>query len=88
MKGFLKYWNPPKRSVDTVGRSVSVSEARKVGTSPTFDQTPRNKVLRGIKPCGTTFKNEYFCEFEKEFKNVLGCEFGDYIGLIRGKNQR
>jgi hypothetical protein len=31
-----------------------------------------------VKPRGTTFKNEYFCELEKEFKNILGCEFGDY----------
>ena len=58
--------------------------------------SPLNKVLRGIRPrgtksCGvrgTTFKNEYFCEFEKEFKNILGCEFGDYMGSIRGKTQR
>jgi hypothetical protein len=27
----------------------------------------------------------YFCEFEKELKNILGCEFGDYIGSIRRK---
>jgi hypothetical protein len=51
-------------------------------------QTPQNKVLKGIKPRGTTFKNEYFCEFEKEFKNILGCEYRDYMGWIRGKNQR
>jgi hypothetical protein len=51
-------------------------------------QTPRNKVLRGIKPRGTTFKNEYFCNFEKEFKNILGCEFRDYMGSIHRKNQR
>jgi hypothetical protein len=50
--------------------------------------TPLNKVLRGIRPRGTTFKNEYFCEFEKESENILGCEFGDYMGSIRGKNQR
>ncbi len=38
MKQFFRYRNPLKRSVDTVGRSVSVSvsEAWKVGTSPTF----------------------------------------------------
>ena len=48
--------------------------------------TPRNKVLQGIKPRGTTFKNEYFYEFEKEFKNILECEVGDYMGSIRGKN--
>ncbi len=41
-----------------------------------------------IKPRRITFKNEYFCEFEKEFKNSLRCEFGDYRGSIRGKNQR
>jgi hypothetical protein len=56
--------------------------------SPAGYQTPRNKVLRGIKLCVTTFKNKYFCEFEKEFKNILGCEFGDYMGSIHGKKQR
>jgi hypothetical protein len=55
---------------------------------PAGYQTPRNKVLRGIKPRETTFKNEYCCEFEKEFKNILGCKFGDNMGSIRGKNQR
>ncbi len=50
--------------------------------------TPLNKVLRVIRPRGTTFKNEYFSEFEKEFPNILGCEFGDYMGSIRGKTQR
>jgi hypothetical protein len=49
---------------------------------------PAEQVLRGIKPRGTTFKNEYFCEFEKEFKDILGFEFRDYMGSIRGKNQR
>jgi hypothetical protein len=60
--------------------------------------TPINKVLRGIRPrgtksCGgikpreTTLKNKYFREFEKEFKNVLGCEFGDYMGSIREKTR-
>ncbi len=47
--------------------------------------TPQNSVLRGIKPPGTTFIYEYFCEFEKELKNILGCEFGDYMGSIHGK---
>jgi hypothetical protein len=55
---------------------------------PAGSDTSLNKVLRGIRPRGTTFKNEYFCEFEKEFENILGCEFGDYMGSIRGKNQR
>jgi hypothetical protein len=45
--------------------------------SPAWYQTPRNNI-----------QNKYFCEFEKEFKNILGCEFGDYMGSIRGKNQR
>ncbi len=40
MKWFFRYWNSLKRSVDTFGRSVSVSEARKVGTSPTFGHHP------------------------------------------------
>ncbi len=33
-----------------------------------------------------TFQYEYFREFETEFKNILVCEFGDYLGSIRGKN--
>jgi hypothetical protein len=49
---------------------------------------PAEQILRGIKPRETTFKNEYFSEFEKKFKNILGCEFGDYMESIRGKNQR
>ncbi len=32
------------------------------------------------------FKYEYLCEFETEFNNILGCEFGDYMGSIHGKN--
>jgi hypothetical protein len=58
-------------------------------------QTPQNngspagyQTLRGIKPRGTTFKNEYFCEFKKEFTNILRCESGDYMGSIHRKNQR
>jgi hypothetical protein len=35
---------------------------------------------------GNNFKYEYFREFEKELKNILGCKFGDYIGSIYGKN--
>jgi hypothetical protein len=49
--------------------------------------TPQKNVLRGINPRGTTLKNKYFCEFEKEFKNILGCEFGDYMGSIHRKNR-
>jgi hypothetical protein len=58
--------------------------------------TPKDKVLRGIRPhrtkfCGVSqpgnnFKYEYFWEFETELKNILGCEFGDYMGSICGKN--
>jgi hypothetical protein len=38
-----------------------------------------------MKPRRTTFKYEYFCKFETQFKNILKCEFGDYMGSIRGK---
>ncbi len=47
---------------------------------PAGSSTPLNKVLWGIKPHWTTLnKTKYFCEFEKELKNILRCEFGDYI---------
>jgi hypothetical protein len=49
-------------------------------TCSAASDTPQINVLRGIKHRGTTFKNKYFCEFEKEFKNILGCEFGDDMG--------
>jgi hypothetical protein len=45
-------------------------------------QTPQNIVLRSIKPRGTTSSYEYFQEFETEFKNILGCEFGDFMWKI------
>jgi hypothetical protein len=32
--------------------------------------------------------DEYFCEFEKKFENISGCEFGDYMGSIRRKTRR
>jgi hypothetical protein len=47
---------------------------------PAVSDTPRNKILRGIKPRGTTFKYQYIREFKTGFKNILGCEFGDYMG--------
>jgi nicotinamide riboside kinase len=47
-----------------------------------------DKVRWSIKPLGTTFKHNYFREFETEFKNILGYEFGNYMESIRGKNQR
>jgi hypothetical protein len=72
----------PRRTMAELYTFYSIHVLR--GLIPTL----QNNVLRGIKPRGTTFKNEYFCEFEKEFKNILGCEFGDFMGRIRGKNQR
>jgi hypothetical protein len=57
-------------------------------------QTPQNKVLRGIKPRRITFKYEYFCKVKTEFKNILGCEFGDYsmwgrfVEKTRGQKSR
>jgi hypothetical protein len=36
----------------------------------------------GTKPQGTIF------QYETEFKNILGCELGDYMGSIRGKIRR
>jgi hypothetical protein len=58
---------------------------------PVRSDTPQNNILRGLilrltKFCGNNLKYEYFREFETEFKNILGCEFGDYMGYIRGKN--
>ncbi len=32
----------------------------------------------GFQTPGNNFKYKYFHEFETEFKNILGCEFGDY----------
>jgi hypothetical protein len=36
--------------------------------------------LAGHQTSGNKFKNEYLPEFETEFKNILGCESGDYLG--------
>jgi hypothetical protein len=52
MKRCFRYRNPLKRSVDTVGRSVSVSEAWKVGTSPTFAHHCVYSVKRLTRPRG------------------------------------
>ncbi len=38
---------------------------------PAGSDTLLNKVLRGIKPRRTTFRNEYFCEFEKKIQNCF-----------------
>ncbi len=51
--------------------------------SDLVEQSPKEYQTR-VK----TFKYEYLCEFETECKNILGCEFGDYIGLIRGKKTK
>jgi hypothetical protein len=39
-------------------------------------------------PRRTTFEFEYFGEFEKEIKNILGHESGAHMRLIHEKNQR
>jgi hypothetical protein len=51
-------------------------------------QTPQSKVLWGIKSWGTTFKCEYLHELKTEFKNILGCKFGDYMGSICGRGPK
>ncbi len=54
--------------------------------SPVRYQTPQNKVLRGIKPRGTTFKYKYFRKLETEFKNILGWEFWGLYRVDLWKN--
>jgi hypothetical protein len=49
---------------------------------------PQEQSSAGCKTPGHNFKCEYFCEFEAKFKNILRCEFGDYMGLIHGKKTR
>ncbi len=61
--------------------------------------TPSNKVLRGMvsdpaeqssagyHTLRNNFKYKYFREFETEFKNILGYEFKDYMGSIRGQTK-
>jgi hypothetical protein len=53
-------------------RGIRLRSTRSCGVSDPAEQS-----LAGIKTWGTTFK--YECEFN--------CEFGDYVGSIRGKNQ-
>jgi hypothetical protein len=73
-----------------------------VGSDTPQINVPRGLILRLTKPCGVSdpaeqssaghhtpennFKYEYFREFETELKNILGCEFRDYMGSILGKN--
>jgi hypothetical protein len=47
---------------------------------------PAEQSSAGYQTLGNNFKYEYFREVKTEFKNILGCEFGDYMGYIRGKN--
>ncbi len=49
---------------------------------------PAEQSYAGYHTQGNNFKYKYFREFKKEFKNILGCEFWDYMGSIHGKNQR
>jgi hypothetical protein len=46
---------------------------------------PAEQSSAGYQTPGNNFKYEYFREFETGFKSILGCEFGDYMGYIRGK---
>jgi hypothetical protein len=39
---------------------------------------PPEQSSAGYHSPGKNFNYEYFREFETEFKNILGCEFGDY----------
>jgi hypothetical protein len=47
---------------------------------------PAEQTSAGYHTPGNNFKYEYFREFVTEFKTILGCEFGDYMGSIHGKN--
>ncbi len=47
---------------------------------------PAEQSSAGYHTPGNNFHYEYFRKFETELKNVLGCEFGDYMGSIHGKN--
>jgi hypothetical protein len=61
---------------------------------PAGHETLLNKILRGIRPRGVkevlrdVKPRNNRNEFETELKNILGCEFRDCMGSIRGKNQR
>jgi hypothetical protein len=59
----LRGLNLPAGSDTPQKKSCWVSDPAE--QDPAGYQTPQNKVLRSIKPRGTTLKNEYFCEFEK-----------------------
>ncbi len=78
MKRCFRYRNPLKRSVDTVGRSVSVSEARKVGTSPTFGE---NGSSRHSMACCLFWCS--FCLFPVSIRSTpLGCRCSYNVNLL------
>jgi hypothetical protein len=77
LAGYLDPAEQWQSCVHFIAYTCSAGSDTLLKRSPVGYQTPRNKVLRGIKLRGTTFKNKYFCKFEKEFKNILVCEFGD-----------
>jgi hypothetical protein len=78
------------------------AEACSAGSDTPQNNILRGLILRLTKSCGVSdpaeqtsvgyhtpgnnFKYEYSCEFETEFKTILGGEFGDYMGSIHGKN--
>jgi hypothetical protein len=79
-----------------------IADACSAGSDTPQNNVLRGLILRLTKSCGVSdhaeqssagyhtpgnnFKHEYFREFETEFKNILGYEFGDYMGSIHGKN--
>jgi hypothetical protein len=81
-----------------------IADACSVGSDTPKNNILRGLILRRKKSCGVSdpaeqssagyhtlwknFKYEYFREFETEFKNILGCEFGDQMGSIHGKKTR
>jgi hypothetical protein len=67
--------NVPRGLIPYLTKSCGVSDP--VEQSPAGYQTPRNNIKKRI-----------FLRTRKEFKTILGCEFRDYMGSIRRKNQR
>jgi hypothetical protein len=79
-----------------------IADACSAGSDTPQNNVLRGLILRLTKSCGVSdpgeqtsagnhtpgnnFKYEYFREFKTEFKTILGCEFGDYIGSIHRKN--
>jgi hypothetical protein len=79
-----------------------MADACSAGSDTLQNNVLLDLILRRTKSCGVSdhaeqssagyhtpwnnFKDKYFREFETELKNILWCEFGDYMGSIRGKN--